>query len=57
MDGKEIYGGDIVRWYDNCGSEEGNDEIIDSSFPLLKNESETYCKVISNIYKQKRGEI
>jgi len=57
MDGKEIYKGDIVRWYTKNGEKIYSDETVDENTRFYDGEIETDCKVIGNIYKQKRGEI
>ena len=55
MDGKEIYEGDIVRWF--TSKDEYRDEEIDILSHFSEQDSERDCKVVGNIYKQKRGEI
>jgi len=55
MGGKEIYEGDIVRWY--TGEDEYMEEEVDRRSQFSEQDSERDCKVIGNIYKRQRDDI
>lgn len=55
MDGREIYEGDIIRWYTSIN--EHREEEVDILSHFSEQDPERDCKVIDNIYKRKRCNI